>query len=100
MFAFILVQISRGVRPLGLGGSAPILFCKTEFPFKLLRRRAAKPDDEAKKGARLRAPLDQCGQQLGTLTARPPSEVSLYFTCMSWPVWRIVSMQASNETRC
>ena len=27
-----------------------------------------------------------------TLTARPPREVSLYFTFMSAPVWRMVTM--------
>lgn len=32
------------------------------------------------------------GQQAVTLTARPPSEVSLYFSCMSAPVWRMVSI--------
>ena len=35
-----------------------------------------------------------------TLTARPPVEVSLYFVDMSSPVWRIVSITVSSETRC
>src|SRR5690606_14759686 len=35
-----------------------------------------------------------------TLTARPPSLVSLYFVDMSSPVWRIVSTTASSETKC
>jgi hypothetical protein len=38
-------------------------------------------------------------QQFGTLTARPPRLVSLYFSCMSRPVWRMVSMAASRGTR-
>jgi hypothetical protein len=29
---------------------------------------------------------------VAALTASPPSDVSLYLSCMSWPVWRIVSM--------
>ena len=33
-----------------------------------------------------------------TLTARPPSLVSLYLCDMSMPVWRIVSTTASSET--
>lgn len=37
-------------------------------------------------------------QQAVTLTARPPSEVSLYFDCMSRPVWRMVSRAASRLT--
>ena len=37
-------------------------------------------------------------QHSGRLTARPPVEVSLYFTLMSRPVWRMVSMQASSGT--
>ena len=35
-----------------------------------------------------------------TLTARPPSLVSLYFVIMSMPVWRMVSMTVSSETTC
>ncbi len=38
------------------------------------------------------------GQQAVTLTAKPPSDVSLYFDCMSRPVWRIVSSAASRLT--
>src|SRR3989338_2061279 len=34
-------------------------------------------------------PASGC-QQFGTFTARPPSEGSLYFSCMSRPVWRMV----------
>ena len=39
-------------------------------------------------------------QHSTTLTARPPGEVSLYFSFMSRPVWRMVSMQASSGTKC
>src|SRR3546814_9973466 len=38
------------------------------------------------------------GQQSITLTARPPSLVSLYFVDMSMPVCRIVSTTVSRET--
>ena len=33
------------------------------------------------------------------LTASPPRLVSLYFDCMSAPVWRMVAMTLSSETR-
>lgn len=35
-------------------------------------------------------------QHSGKFTARPPSEVSLYFSRMSSPVWRMVSIQLSS----
>src|SRR5205823_6205875 len=38
-------------------------------------------------------------QQLTTLTASPPSEVSLYLVCMSMPVCRMVSITRSSVTR-
>jgi hypothetical protein len=38
-------------------------------------------------------------QQATTFTARPPWLVSLYFDDMSIPVWRIVSITWSSETR-
>ena len=44
--------------------------------------------------------LPEAAQQATTLTARPPCEVSLYFSLMSRPVWRIVSMQLSSGTKC
>ncbi len=52
-------------------------------------------------------PIDvvRCGevfrsQQAGTLTARPPRLVSLYFESMSDPVSRRVRIAASRETTC
>ena len=33
-------------------------------------------------------------------TAKPPKDVSLYLFIISSPVWRIVSTQASNGTKC
>lgn len=39
-------------------------------------------------------------QQSLTLTARPPSLVSVYFVIMSRPVWRMVSITMSSETMC
>ena len=38
-------------------------------------------------------------QQFGTLTAKPPRDVSLYFSLISRPVWRMVSIHASNGTK-
>src|SRR5690606_17787885 len=35
-----------------------------------------------------------------TLTARPPREVSLYLRLMSRPVWRMVAITLSSETKC
>ena len=46
-----------------------------------------------RRGGRVRA-----RQHSMTLTARPPSLVSLYFVDMSMPVWRIVSTTASSDT--
>ena len=54
----------------------------------LRRRLAAAPDTTAGTSA----------QHSMTLTARPPSLVSLYLVDMSIPVWRIVSTTASSET--
>src|SRR5208337_3688690 len=34
------------------------------------------------------------------LTASPPKLVSLYFDCMSAPVWRIVAITLSSDTMC
>ncbi len=39
------------------------------------------------------------GQHSMTFTARPPSLVSLYFVIMSMPVWRMVSITMSSDTR-
>ena len=45
-----------------------------------------------------RQPSRGSPQHSMTLTARPPSLVSLYLWLMSMPVWRIVSTTASSET--
>jgi len=36
-------------------------------------------------------------QHSGKFNARPPSDVSLYFDCISAPVWRMVAITLSSE---
>src|SRR5690606_2288453 len=43
---------------------------------------------------------DGRAQHSMTFTARPPREVSLYLSCMSRPVSRMVLMTLSSETLC
>ena len=52
------------------------------------------------RGARETGHAPVRAQHSMTLTARPPREVSLYFSCMSRPVSRMVLMTLSSETKC
>ena len=73
------------------------------IPPTLPQRRGDLPDRPART-RRGRAgpprPLPLRAQHSTTLTAKPPSEVSLYFAIMSRPVWRMVSITRSRGTKC
>src|SRR5690606_14022991 len=68
------------------GGTPPAAPGRHEVSLRRVGRR---------RGPRMPGPRRQHSM---TLTARPPSLVSLYFVDMSSPVWRFVSTTASSDT--
>src|SRR5699024_5273788 len=57
-------------------------------------------EEDTSKRTRPASASGESPQHSTTLTARPPSAVSLYFEDISAPVWRIVSITSSRLTRC
>ena len=98
------------VRVLASGGPAKIAAMRgaaqTAAPDRRGDRRSDREDaDRLGAGGLTRHLLPQGGkggrpppQHSTKFTASPPSDVSLYFDCMSAPVWRIVAMTLSSET--